>query len=189
SRHRLRERGHTRAEGKGGAAAGLARRARDRDGRRWRACERPRGTLCRPRRGVAARQGSVPRCCRRAAGAARLPPRGGGGPGGGGIGKSRLSWEFQKYLDGVVETILWPRGRCLAYGEGVAFWALAEMVRRRAGIVEEEAAGPALEKLRRAISEHVPDTEEAVWLEPRLAHLLGLGEAAAAGPGGSLSRG
>ncbi|HYX75791.1 MAG TPA: AAA family ATPase, partial [Gaiellaceae bacterium] len=97
-----------------------------------------------------------------------------------GVGKSRLSWEFQKYLDGLVDTILWHRGRCLAYGEGVAFWALAEMVRRRAGIVEEEGAVPALEKLRRAISEHVPDAEEAAWLEPRLAHLLGLGEPAPA---------
>jgi len=97
-----------------------------------------------------------------------------------GVGKSRLSWEFQKYLDGVVETILWHRGRCLAYGEGVAFWALAEMVRMRAGIAEEEALEPALEKLRRAIGEYVRDAEEAAWMEPRLAHLLGLGEPAAA---------
>ncbi|MGN6431374.1 MAG: AAA family ATPase [Gaiellaceae bacterium] len=93
-----------------------------------------------------------------------------------GVGKSRLSWEFQKYLDGLVETILWHRGRCLAYGEGVAFWALAEMVRMRAGIAEEEAPGTALEKLKGAIAEYVTDADEAAWLEPRLAHLLGLGE-------------
>ena len=36
-----------------------------------------------------------------------------------GIGKSRLAWEFYKYFDGIVETIWWHRGRCLAYGEGV----------------------------------------------------------------------
>jgi hypothetical protein len=58
-----------------------------------------------------------------------------------GVGKSRLSWEYQKYLDGLVEEVRWHRGRCLAYGEGVAFWALAEMVRMRAGIAEEEPAG------------------------------------------------
>jgi hypothetical protein len=46
-----------------------------------------------------------------------------------GIGKSRLAWELEKHLDGLAETIWWRRGRCLAYGEGVAFWALAEMVR------------------------------------------------------------
>ncbi|MGB2952425.1 MAG: adenylate/guanylate cyclase domain-containing protein [Gaiellaceae bacterium] len=38
-----------------------------------------------------------------------------------GVGKSRLSWEFQKYVDGLIEQISWQRGRCLAYGEGVAF--------------------------------------------------------------------
>ena len=49
-----------------------------------------------------------------------------------GIGKSRLAWEFEKYMDGLVDEVWWHRGRCLAYGEGVAYWALAEMVRMRA---------------------------------------------------------
>ena len=93
-----------------------------------------------------------------------------------GIGKSRLAWEFEKYLDGLADNFWWHRGRCLAYGEGVAYWALAEMVRRRAGIMEEEAPAPALTKLRASIEEHVPDPEEQAWLEPRLAHLLGLAE-------------
>src|SRR5262249_15082754 len=55
-----------------------------------------------------------------------------------GIGKSRLSWEFSKYIDGLMETIRWHRGRCVAYGEGVTYWALAEMIRSRAGILEGE---------------------------------------------------
>ncbi|MDX6551746.1 MAG: hypothetical protein QOH74_234, partial [Gaiellales bacterium] len=46
----------------------------------------------------------------------------------GGIGKSRLAWEFEKYVDGLIDDFLWHRGRCLAYGDGVAFWALAELV-------------------------------------------------------------
>src|SRR6266508_205889 len=50
-----------------------------------------------------------------------------------GIGKSRLGWEFFKYMDGLQGLFLWHRGRCLAYGEGVTYWALAEMVRGRAG--------------------------------------------------------
>ncbi len=53
----------------------------------------------------------------------------------GGIGKSRLAWEFEKYIDGLVDEFLWHRGRCLAYGDGVAFWALAEIVRMRCRIV------------------------------------------------------
>jgi len=48
-----------------------------------------------------------------------------------GIGKSRLAWELEKYIDGVVEDIYWHRGRSPSYGEGIAFWALGEMVRRR----------------------------------------------------------
>jgi class 3 adenylate cyclase/tetratricopeptide (TPR) repeat protein len=93
-----------------------------------------------------------------------------------GVGKSRLSWEFEKYIDGLAEDVWWHRGRCLAYGEGVAYWALAEMVRGRAGIVEGEDPEPALEKLRAVIAEMVPDEEEQAWVEPRLAHLLGLEE-------------
>jgi predicted ATPase/class 3 adenylate cyclase len=99
-----------------------------------------------------------------------------------GFGKSRLAWEFEKYVDGLAENFWWHRGRCLAYGEGVAYWALAEMVRMRAGILEEETAETALEKLRASIAEHVADPDEQVWLEPRLAHLLALTERTATGP-------
>src|SRR5881392_3590255 len=93
-----------------------------------------------------------------------------------GIGKSRLAWEFEKYLDGPVDEVLWHRGRCLAYGDGVAYWALAEMVRMRALIAEEDAPEEALAKLRTMIGERIPDADERSWLEPRLAHLLGLAE-------------
>jgi class 3 adenylate cyclase/tetratricopeptide (TPR) repeat protein len=93
-----------------------------------------------------------------------------------GIGKSRLSWEFFKYIDGLSDTMYWHRGRCLSYGEGVTYWALAEMVRMRAGILEAEDTASALEKLRSCVEEHLPDPEERRWVEPRLAHLLGLEE-------------
>jgi class 3 adenylate cyclase/tetratricopeptide (TPR) repeat protein len=93
-----------------------------------------------------------------------------------GIGKSRLAWEFEKYLDGVADEVLWHRGRCLAYGDGVAYWALAEMVRMRALIAEEDAPDEALGKLSAMIGERIGDADEQAWLEPRLAHLLGLAE-------------
>src|SRR6266705_276199 len=57
-----------------------------------------------------------------------------------GIGKSRLAWEFYKYFDGIAETVYWHRGRCLSYGEGVTYWALADMVRMRCRIAEDESA-------------------------------------------------
>ena len=96
-----------------------------------------------------------------------------------GIGKSRLSWEFEKYIDGLVKDVWWHRGRCLAYGDGVAYWALAEMVRMRCGIVEEEDPSSAREKLRAALADHIADPQERRWVEPRLAHLLALEEGAA----------
>jgi predicted ATPase/class 3 adenylate cyclase len=93
-----------------------------------------------------------------------------------GVGKSRLSWEFEKYQDGLADEVWWHRGRCLSYGEGVAYWALAEMVRMRCGITEDEEPGSALGKLRLALSQYIADSEERAWVEPRLAHLLGLEE-------------
>ena len=91
-----------------------------------------------------------------------------------GSGKSRLMWEFFKYVDGIEDVRWWHEGRCLSYGEGVAYWAIAEMIRARAGILEEEDAASAREKLRAIVEQHVPDERERRLVEPRLAHLLGL---------------
>jgi len=92
----------------------------------------------------------------------------------GGIGKSRLAWEFFKYIDGFVEVVFWHQGRCPAYGEGVTFWALGEMVKMRARIAETEDATSSRAKLAAAVNEYISDPEERRWVEPRLAHLLGL---------------
>jgi class 3 adenylate cyclase/tetratricopeptide (TPR) repeat protein len=93
-----------------------------------------------------------------------------------GIGKSRLSWEFYKYFDGIAQITYWHRGRCLSYGEGVTYWALADMVRMRARILEDEDAASARAKLRAVVEEHISDEDELRFVEPRLAHLLGLEE-------------
>ena len=61
-----------------------------------------------------------------------------------GIGKSRLAWEFYKYFDGITQSVYWHRGRCLSYGEGVTYWALADMVRMRCRIGEDEEQASAL---------------------------------------------
>ena len=93
-----------------------------------------------------------------------------------GIGKSRLSWEFYKYFDGISQSVYWHRGRCLAYGEGVAYWALADMVRMRCLIVEDEEPASARKKLQATLEEHIVDAGERAFIEPRLAQLLGLGD-------------
>ena len=93
-----------------------------------------------------------------------------------GIGKSRLAWEFYKYFDGLPQITYWHRGRCLSYGEGVTYWALADMVRMRARIAEDEDPRSALSKLRAVVEEHLLDADERRFVEPRLAQLLGLEE-------------
>ncbi len=97
-----------------------------------------------------------------------------------GIGKSRLSWEFYKYFDGLQLVSLYHRGRCISYGEGVAYWALAEMLKMRCRIAEEEDPASASAKLRSTLDSFVAEPEERKWIEQRLAHLLGLEERAAA---------
>ncbi|HMK97058.1 MAG TPA: adenylate/guanylate cyclase domain-containing protein [Acidimicrobiales bacterium] len=96
-----------------------------------------------------------------------------------GVGKSRLAWEFYKYLDGLSDTFRWHRGRCLSYGDGVTYWALADMVRSRAGILEAEDPVSGAAKLHACVEEHISDPDERRWVEPRLAHLLGIEERSA----------
>jgi len=91
-----------------------------------------------------------------------------------GVGKSRLSWEFEKYVDGLAAEVLWHRGRCLSYGDGVTYWALADMMRMRVGSVEGEAPDAVAAKLTATVSRFVPDPAERRWIEPRLGRLLGL---------------
>ena len=92
-----------------------------------------------------------------------------------GVGKSRLGWEFRKYIEGLAETVWWHRGRCLAYGEGVAFWALAGMARQRLGIAEEDPADLAAAKLADGLDRFVPDPSERAYVAARLGRLLGVG--------------
>ena len=98
-----------------------------------------------------------------------------------GIGKSRLAWEFEKYLDGVVETVWWHQGRSPAYGQGITFWALGEMVRSRAGLVETDDPATTRIKVAASVARWVPDEGQRRWIESALLALLGAGEAPAGG--------
>ena len=98
-----------------------------------------------------------------------------------GVGKSRLGWEFFKYIDGLAAEVWWHRGRCLSYGDGVAFWALAEIVRQRLGIAEEDPPEAAAVKLAAGMDRFVPDRAERAYVGVRLGRLLGV---TAVGDGG-----
>jgi class 3 adenylate cyclase/tetratricopeptide (TPR) repeat protein len=93
-----------------------------------------------------------------------------------GIGKSRLAWEFLKYIDGVTEVAYWHQGRSPAYGEGISFWALGEMVRMRIGVGEGADEAATRERLATSLNEFVTDADERRSLEDPLLHLLGIGE-------------
>jgi class 3 adenylate cyclase/tetratricopeptide (TPR) repeat protein len=91
-----------------------------------------------------------------------------------GIGKSRLVYETWRIVDAAPELITWRQGRCLAYGDGITLWALGEIVKAQAGIVEQDAPEEVDAKLRRAVGD-VLDGADVAWVESHLRALVGLG--------------
>ena len=91
-----------------------------------------------------------------------------------GIGKSRLLYEFSRAAAEEPEPAAWQVGRCLPYGDGVTFWALGEMVKGWAEILETDTAEDAEAKLRRTVEAAMGDAAEAAWVESHLRMLVGL---------------
>jgi tetratricopeptide (TPR) repeat protein len=99
-----------------------------------------------------------------------------------GVGKTRVGWEFFKYIDGLAEDTYWHQGRCLAYGDGIAYWALAEAVRLRllrlAGRAGEDdpegenATASSADLVAEGLAAVVPDPDERAWLAARVGALL-----------------
>ena len=91
-----------------------------------------------------------------------------------GIGKSRLVWELFSALDSdPAQYVTWRQGRSLPYGDGVAFWALGEMTKAQAGILESDDAEAAEAKLRAAVEYVLDEVGEARWVEGHLRPLAG----------------
>src|SRR4051794_7865187 len=87
-----------------------------------------------------------------------------------GVGKSRLCAELFGYIEDRPGLVRWRQGRCLPYGEGIAFWALGEVVKAECGILESDSPAEAAAKLERALPE---EERDRVWLSARLAPLVG----------------
>ena len=101
-----------------------------------------------------------------------------------GVGKSRLGWEFFKYIDGLAGGVLAPGPMPVLWRRG-GYWALSEMVRQRLGIAEEDPAEAAAGKLAAGLDRYVPDPGERAYAGLRLGRLIGVPAAAdAAGPVG-----
>ena len=95
-----------------------------------------------------------------------------------GIGKSRLVAELRAFVDAQDELIFWREGRCLPYGDGIALWALGEIVKAHAGILESDDPAIARQSLLETVEPLVPAKDRS-WIVAELARLLGAGE-----PGG-----
>ncbi|HXZ71401.1 MAG TPA: AAA family ATPase, partial [Streptosporangiaceae bacterium] len=100
-----------------------------------------------------------------------------------GIGKSRLLYELWQGAGAGAEPARWRLGRSLPYGEGISFWALAEMVKAQAGILETDTSAQAEAKLAQMTSDVVPGASKADWVRRHLGALAGVhgGDAPAGG--------
>src|SRR5205085_7533679 len=92
-----------------------------------------------------------------------------------GIGKSRLIYELFAAVEQSGVLTYWRQGRSLPYGEGVTYWALAEMVKAQAGILETDDEDVVMTKLGTAVAALGIEEGEAGWVEAHLRPLVGLG--------------
>jgi class 3 adenylate cyclase/tetratricopeptide (TPR) repeat protein len=90
-----------------------------------------------------------------------------------GIGKSRLVGELFLRVDSSPGLYFWRQGRSLPYGDGVTYWALAEIVKAQAGILASDSATAVRDKLRIAVDDAV-GADDARWVSDHLAPLAGL---------------
>ncbi len=96
-----------------------------------------------------------------------------------GVGKTRLGWELEKYVDGLAESVFWHRGSCPRFGEDTAYWALTEIVRARLGVGDGDDRAAIEDKLTRSLADLFDTEAERGYVATRLAPLLGLPTAGA----------
>jgi class 3 adenylate cyclase len=89
-----------------------------------------------------------------------------------GLGKSRLLAELRAVVESTDATTTWIEGRCLSYGEAVAYHLVVDLVRSMIGVTPASDATEVEEALERAVRDAVGDD----WEEPfaYLGHLLSL---------------
>src|SRR5919199_359279 len=61
--------------------------------------------------------------------------------------RSRLCADLFHYIEERPGLTRWRQGRCLPYGEGIAFWALGEIIKAECGILESDLPQEAEAKL------------------------------------------
>ena len=91
-----------------------------------------------------------------------------------GIGKSRLLGELWRRVDAEPGLLYWRRGRCLPYGEHMAFGALSQIVKTHAGIVRADSRSQMVRKLDQALAVMVTNPAQWAWIAKHLRLLMGL---------------
>ena len=93
-----------------------------------------------------------------------------------GIGKSRLVFELFRRIDERVDLINFRLGRSPPHPEGISFWALGEIVKAQAGMLETDGAATAADKLHTCVRDLIPTLADRARVESHLQSLVGLGE-------------
>jgi class 3 adenylate cyclase/tetratricopeptide (TPR) repeat protein len=93
-----------------------------------------------------------------------------------GLGKSRIVAELFGYVDGRPDLVTWRQGRCLPYGDGITFWALGEILKAHAGILDTDDPATAAGKLEAVL----PTGPDRSWFRERLLPLVGIEAASTA---------
>ncbi|MDX6327154.1 MAG: hypothetical protein QOK15_3508 [Nocardioidaceae bacterium] len=91
-----------------------------------------------------------------------------------GVGKSRLVAELFHHIDALPDLVRFRQGHCLPYGEGITFWAIGEIVKAEAGVLDSDDPDSAASKLEQVLARLIDDPTERSWFLDRLSPLLGL---------------
>jgi class 3 adenylate cyclase/tetratricopeptide (TPR) repeat protein len=99
-----------------------------------------------------------------------------------GVGKSRLVREFFAYIHSLPKPVHWRQGRCLAYGDGITYWAFGQIVKAHAGILDSDGPEVAADKLHSAVRAALDGSPESDWVKARLGPLVGMTPPEPSGP-------
>jgi len=92
-----------------------------------------------------------------------------------GIGKSRVVAELMAKLDNSPELYWWRQGRSLPWGETRSAWALGEIVKAQAGVLETDDSDGVHRKLDAMLADLFDDADERRWVAENIDVLAGLG--------------
>lgn len=102
-----------------------------------------------------------------------------------GVGKSRLATELVRRVRDQHDSLLWCVGRVQRFGESTTYGALADVVKRHAGILDDHSDAAAIRKLSAMVAASGIAAADRPWVVRHLGVLVGAeGDPLDAGPHG-----